>query len=189
MRVYETTFILNPQTDDATLDKQVETVANLITSNGGKILAENRMGTRRLAYPIRKLNQGYYTTLIYEAPPDFPPKLDRMFRLEEEFLRHLTILFEGDLKKILSKQEQEEPETKPKAESNEAPAEPETAPEKAESTEPEPQAEEPVKAEETEPPATEEPRVETAEETAPKEETPEPAIEEQYKPVDEDDVL
>ncbi len=100
MRIYETTFIVNPQTDDASIDRDVTSVFNLITADGGKIVYENRMGTRRLAYPIQKLTQGYYTTLVYESEPEILPKLERHFKLGETYMRHLTIRFEGDVSKL-----------------------------------------------------------------------------------------
>lgn len=100
MRTYETTFIVNPQTDDATIDNQVGAISKLITDNGGKILHENRMGTRRLAYPIQKLTQGYYTTFVYEGTAKILPILDRHFNLGESYLRHMTILFEGNLERL-----------------------------------------------------------------------------------------
>jgi len=105
MRVYETTFIINPQTDDASIDREVQSVSELITKNGGKILHEDRMGTRRLAYQINGLGQGYYTSLIYEAPTQVFPLLDRHFKLGETYLRHLTILCERDLKALLEPEE------------------------------------------------------------------------------------
>lgn len=97
MRVYETTFIVNPQTDDATIDQQVIAIADLIGRFGGKILREERMGTRRLAYTINKLTQGYYHSFIYEGPQELLPELDRFFRINEAYLRNLTVMFEGDL--------------------------------------------------------------------------------------------
>jgi small subunit ribosomal protein S6 len=97
MRLYETTFIVNPQTDDATIERQVQDVANLIATTGGKIVRDNRMGTRRLAYPIQGLTQGYYSNLVFEAPPDLLKELERHFRLGEAYLRHLTVVFEGSL--------------------------------------------------------------------------------------------
>ena len=100
MRVYETTFIINPQTDDATIDQHVSSVSALIVNAGGKLLHEDRMGTRRLAYPINKLNQGYYHSFIYEAPNEFLPTLERHFRLNDQYLRFLTLLFEGDVNKL-----------------------------------------------------------------------------------------
>ena len=86
-------------------------ISEIISDGGGKILYENRIGTRRLAYPIKKLTQGYYATFIYEGTPQILPKLDRYFALGEEYLRHLTIIYDGDLKKLLG--EDEEVETQP----------------------------------------------------------------------------
>ncbi len=108
MRVYETTFIVNPQTDDATIDEQVAAVSDLIGRHGGKVLHEDRMGTRRLAYPIKKLTQGYYHTFIFQANETFLPELDKYYQFNEAYLRHLTIKFEGD-PETLQKREAQAP--------------------------------------------------------------------------------
>lgn len=159
MTLYETTFIINPQTDDATIDRHVRDVAGVITNNQGRIRYEDNMGTRRLAYEIQGLTQGYYASFIFEGPTTLLPQLERHFKLNESFLRYLTVRFEGDLSKFVPAEETE-PE-KP-AEKPAAPAEPaaETAP-----------AEEAPAAEEK----TEEPAADTADETVKVETTPEPA--------------
>jgi len=97
VNLYETTFIVNPQADDVSIDRQVKSITDLISSNGGKILREDRMGTRRLAYDIEGLTQGYYTSIVFEAPPETPSILSRHYRLEEPYIRHLTVIFEGSL--------------------------------------------------------------------------------------------
>ncbi|MFH2035405.1 MAG: 30S ribosomal protein S6 [Candidatus Zixiibacteriota bacterium] len=97
MKVYETTFILSPQADDATFDRQIKSVIDLINRHKGKMLHEDRWGIRRMAYPIMKFNQGYYTRLVFEANNDVLTELERFFRLEEPYIRHLTVLFEDDL--------------------------------------------------------------------------------------------
>jgi small subunit ribosomal protein S6 len=127
MGIYDTTFIVNPQTDDATIDRGVQSVSDLITNNGGKIIHEDRMGTRRLAYPIKKLTQGYYTTVIFEGPSRILPVLDRHFKLGEVFVRHLTILYEKDVKALTEPEEAEAP-------AKEAVKEPGAAPEVTAST-------------------------------------------------------
>ncbi len=101
MRFYETTFIVNPQTDDATIDGHVKDVAAVITNNSGKIIHEDHMGTRRLAYPINGLTQGYYASFIFEGPTSVLPQLDRHFMLNEQYIRNLTIRFDGDPQKYL----------------------------------------------------------------------------------------
>jgi small subunit ribosomal protein S6 len=95
MGLYETTFIVNPQSDDATIDRHVQAVVDIVSGAGGKVVYENRMGTRRLAYPIDGLTQGYYANFIFEAPKTVVPQLDRHMRLGEAYMRHLTVVFEG----------------------------------------------------------------------------------------------
>lgn len=105
MRIYETTFIINPQSDDATIEKHVGDVKDIITNTNGKIINENHMGTRRLAYEINKLTQGYYASFIYEAPTDVLPLLDRHFKINEAYIRDLTIRIDGDPEEYLKQQD------------------------------------------------------------------------------------
>ncbi|UCE24027.1 MAG: 30S ribosomal protein S6 [Candidatus Zixiibacteriota bacterium] len=132
MNLYETTFIINPQTDDATIDRHVREVADLITRNQGKIQYEDHMGTRRLAYEINGLTQGYYASFIFEAPVSVLPVLQRHYMLNESYIRHLTVRFEGDLSQLVGAPEGDTKE-----------------PEKSEPTAHEPAAAEPEVTEET----------------------------------------
>ena len=98
MRAYETTFIINPQTDDTTIEKHVTDVSSIIDSVKGKILHQANLGTRRLAYDINGLTQGYYASFIYEAPTSILPILDKHFKQNEMYLRNLTIRLDESLK-------------------------------------------------------------------------------------------
>ena len=105
MKLYETCFIVNPQTDEASIEKSIKSVIDLITNAGGKIVVDDRMGTRRMTYPINGLTQGYYTSLIFEAPPTLNEVLERHYRLEEAYIRHITILYEGDPEQVRAARE------------------------------------------------------------------------------------
>jgi small subunit ribosomal protein S6 len=100
VRSYETTFIINPQADDATIEKQVNDVASIIIDNKGNILHKDFMGTRRLAYEIDNLTHGYYTSFIFEGDSSILSKLDRHFKLNEAYIRALTVRFEGSLEDL-----------------------------------------------------------------------------------------
>ena len=152
MNLYETTFIINPQTDDATIDRHVREVASLINDNEGRIRYEDHMGTRRLAYEIQGLNQGYYASFIFEAPTSVLPKLTRHFKLNEPYIRHLTVRFEGDLDKLIGPEEEAPEKASEKApeKAEEKPAEAaapaaEAAETPAETTEPAAETAEPEK--------------------------------------------
>nr|MBN2276927.1 30S ribosomal protein S6 [candidate division Zixibacteria bacterium] len=97
MRIYETTFVLSPQADDAAFDRQIKSVTELIQKYEGKVLEEDRWGIRRLAYPIKKFTQGYYTRCVFEGNNNLLTELERFYRIEESYIRHLTVAFEGEL--------------------------------------------------------------------------------------------
>lgn len=96
MRTYESTFILSPQADDAAFDQQIKAITDLIGNNDGKIIQEDRWGVRRMAFPIQKFTQGYYTRLVFEGTNKVLSELERFYKLEEPYIRYLTVVCEGD---------------------------------------------------------------------------------------------
>ncbi|MGB5038179.1 MAG: 30S ribosomal protein S6, partial [Blastocatellia bacterium] len=56
MRVYELLFIVSPTEADEAVDALVEQVQGVAESQGATVQKVDRMGRRRLAYPIRKLS-------------------------------------------------------------------------------------------------------------------------------------
>lgn len=94
MRLYDATFILNPQSEEANLDTQIKDVQELIVRYGGRVVQETRLGMRRLAYHIGHLMQGYYVNIVFEGTGDTVREMERHLRLSESCLRFLTCLYE-----------------------------------------------------------------------------------------------
>ncbi len=67
MATYETIFITPPNLAEDVERATVETMAQVVTTGGGTIAAQDRMGRRRLAYPIKKFEDGVYIRLLYDA--------------------------------------------------------------------------------------------------------------------------
>lgn len=59
----------------------------------------DRWGRRRLAYPIRKKNAGFYVQLLHKSPTDMIPKLEQAFKLDEDVIRHLTVVVDKNMLK------------------------------------------------------------------------------------------
>lgn len=97
MRYYETTIVFSPLTDEATVEREIEKVTQAVSRASGKLVATQKWGTKRMAYPIQKHAQGNYVHFVYQAPPVVPGELDAGFRINEAVLRHLTVLVEGPL--------------------------------------------------------------------------------------------
>ena len=96
MTTYETVFITLPSLTEQEESELVGSLAQIVTDDGGDMVANDRMGRRRLAYPIRKFEDGVYTRFLYDASAEVPKELDRRIRLSDKVLRHLTVRLEPD---------------------------------------------------------------------------------------------
>jgi len=92
MSVYDTTIILNPQIEEGGINGEIKKSLDLIDRYGGKVINEDRMGIRRLAYEIQKIHQGYYYRVTFEGTGKVIDELERQLRLDEPCLRFLTCL-------------------------------------------------------------------------------------------------
>ncbi|HUN65565.1 MAG TPA: 30S ribosomal protein S6 [Bacteroidota bacterium] len=88
---YETTFIVNASLEDPQIDAVINHIQEIITRNGGEVQALNKWGRKRLAYTIRKRNNGFYTNVEFTGPGSIIPQLERSYQLDENILRFLTI--------------------------------------------------------------------------------------------------
>jgi len=93
---YETVFITLPSLTEQEEADLVSALAQVVSDDGGAMAANDRMGRRRLAYPIRKFEDGVYTRFLYDSSPAVPKELDRRIRLSDKILRHLTVRLEPD---------------------------------------------------------------------------------------------
>ncbi len=91
MNAYETVIILDPATDDAGLETEIQKVSDLIKEHGGQTVNVERWGRRKLAYPLNKRHDGNYLCVQFNAPSAAPKAMDRIFRLNEKVMRHLII--------------------------------------------------------------------------------------------------
>jgi small subunit ribosomal protein S6 len=70
-----------------------------ISKNGGAVINADRWGRRRLAYPIKKKNAGFYVQLLHKSPTDIVQKLEQAFKLDEDVIRHLTVVVDKNMLK------------------------------------------------------------------------------------------
>jgi small subunit ribosomal protein S6 len=94
MQTYETLFITTPTLAEDEERASVDTFAQVVTEGGGTMVANERMGRRRLAYPIRKHSDGVYIRFLYDSDAGVPRELERRMRLSDRVLRVLTVRLE-----------------------------------------------------------------------------------------------
>ena len=94
MREYELIFIVHPDLEETATNEVVERVQGWITEAGGKINKVDLWGKRRLAYPIRKQNEGQYFFFLVEMNPISVVEIERSLRFLEPVMRFLITAVE-----------------------------------------------------------------------------------------------
>lgn len=92
MREYEIVYILDSALSRDAVDAKLETFHATL---GGEVNAVDHWGVRQLAYPIRKAGTGYYVIVQVTADPVALPEYERLLKLDEETMRYLVVLNEG----------------------------------------------------------------------------------------------
>ncbi|MDP8260582.1 MAG: 30S ribosomal protein S6 [Candidatus Gygaella obscura] len=98
---YEAIYILKPNLSKEQLDAQINHLKELVTNEKGEIKeASFWQEKRKLAYPIKKFQEGVYYLIQFDADPSLIAKLRKSYRLNENILRYLIIKKENSAKKI-----------------------------------------------------------------------------------------
>jgi small subunit ribosomal protein S6 len=99
-RTYEIMFIVRPDVEEADLDKLIEGFSGNITSGGGEIKSVEKMGRRRLAYTVRKFNDGFYVLLNVAAPGSLIAEIERRLRVSEPVIKFITVRMDEEEKRL-----------------------------------------------------------------------------------------
>ncbi|MFC7619919.1 30S ribosomal protein S6 [Microlunatus sp. GCM10028923] len=91
MRKYEIMVILDPDTEERSVQPTLEQYLKIITNGGGSVENLDIWGRRRLAYDIRKKSEGIYAVIDLTAAPDDVKELSRQFSINETIMRTKVI--------------------------------------------------------------------------------------------------
>jgi len=91
MRRYETIFIVRPNVAEDEIEAITSKATAIIEGDGGTILRINNWGLKKLAYLIKKENQGYYVYADYAGVPASVAEIERIFRIDDRILKYLTV--------------------------------------------------------------------------------------------------
>jgi small subunit ribosomal protein S6 len=90
-RDYELVVILSPDATEAEVDGSNQGTATFITERGGSVGETNNWGLRRLAYPIKKFQEGNYAVTRFTLNPQGALALGQSLETSEQVLRHLIV--------------------------------------------------------------------------------------------------
>lgn len=91
MPAYETMIIFNPLLDEEGFQAEMQKVQEFIAGQGGEVTKADLWGKRKLAYPINKQSEGYYSLLVFNGAAELVRELERTLKYAENVMRHLLI--------------------------------------------------------------------------------------------------
>lgn len=125
MKHYELLLILKPTLTEEEVKTKVAFMKEVLEKNDGEIASIVEMGTRKLAYEIKKFERGIYVVYYFTAPAVAIKEIERVIRINEEIIKFMTVKFENkkDISnwEKLSKKVKEEPKKEVKEEPKEEP--------------------------------------------------------------------
>ena len=95
MRHYEVLFILKPTLTEEEVSAKVEFVKQTLEKNGAVIANTISMGTRKLAYKIKKYERGTYFVVYFKAEGGLIKELERVLNITEDVIRFLIVKYEN----------------------------------------------------------------------------------------------
>nr|BDA97535.1 ribosomal protein S6 [Cryptomonas tetrapyrenoidosa] len=91
---YETIYLLKPDLTEDSLLKIVEQYQGVLVERGAKnIIIENR-GRRHLKYPIKRVKDGVYIQMNYEANGEVINLIEKSMRINDSIIRYMTTVVE-----------------------------------------------------------------------------------------------
>lgn len=98
MRDYEVVYIFRSSLGTEEIEARVQTYhERILAGPDAAITAIVHWGKRELAYPIDDEKGGYYVVAQFSAPPEVLTGFERTLKLDEDLLRHLVVISEGEL--------------------------------------------------------------------------------------------
>jgi small subunit ribosomal protein S6 len=99
-RLYEVMFIVRPDMEDEDVDKLIDGFSTTVKNGGGAVKSVEKMGRRKLAYLVRKFNDGNYVLLTIEAGGPVVLELERRLRVTEPVIKFITVRMDEEEKRL-----------------------------------------------------------------------------------------
>jgi len=92
VRQYETGFVLSPTLSEEETAQFVQQMADVVAQKKGRMVKQDIWGKRRLAFPIKRFQEGVYIFFTYEGAGDISTELERRFKQTDTVIRFMTVL-------------------------------------------------------------------------------------------------
>jgi small subunit ribosomal protein S6 len=93
-------FVIRPDVLEEDADKLVAALEGTVTNGGGVVKSTEKLGRRKLAYTVRKFNDGNYVLFTVEADGKLIAELERRLRVTEPVIKFITVRMDEEQKRL-----------------------------------------------------------------------------------------
>ena len=91
MNPYEMLYVCDPTLNEEQQGALSERIQRHIEAGGGKIDSTDDWGIRRLAFTVKRLNEGHYVLLNFTSDPEHVNTLTKQVRLLQGIVRFVVV--------------------------------------------------------------------------------------------------
>ena len=90
MKPFEAMYVVSPTLAAEDTDKLIEKTQQTIRDGGGEVEKVEKIGRKKMAYPIGHQTEGFYVQMLFRANGSIVNEFERMLRQSESVLRFIT---------------------------------------------------------------------------------------------------
>jgi small subunit ribosomal protein S6 len=91
VKSYELMLIFDPSLEENVITEELSKITSIIEKEKGEILNKDIWGLKKLAYPIKRQDNGFYAVLYFNSDAGVLSELDRLNKINDKILRHLIV--------------------------------------------------------------------------------------------------
>jgi small subunit ribosomal protein S6 len=99
VRLYEATFVADPNLTEADVDAFIQQMEKVVEGKNAKCIKVDRWGKRTLAFQVGKFREGHVVIMSIEGHGEAILELERRFKVTDFIIRYLTVRVDADLKR------------------------------------------------------------------------------------------
>ena len=88
---YDLNVILDPNLSESQVQTEKDAITTQIERSEGELIKVDEWGKRRLAYPIQKIDDGYYLIYRLRLPSETPKIMEAALRQRDNVMRVLVV--------------------------------------------------------------------------------------------------
>lgn len=91
MKEYELAIIFDASLEEAKIEQEIEKLTTLLEKENCEIVKIDKWGVKRLAYPIKKQDNGFYVFIYFNGTSKVISEIDHVNKINDFVLRHMVV--------------------------------------------------------------------------------------------------